>query len=191
MSVLLERFVKDYAEQKFQITEGFMTVSQAEWLQSFLQKTLKIRKILEIGFNGGFSSGVMLNTRDDISVLSVDLGVHDYILPAKTWIDKKFPNRHLLLVGDSTSVLPRIPDHIKEADLIFIDGGHTEDIPLKDIHHTLLHCRPDAYILIDDYAPYAPDVVKAVDATLKEHKMHAILSATDKQRGWILCKKVC
>ena len=191
MNKLLNEYVSDYQKQDFKITEGFMTYAQAEWLQSWIQKNLKIRKILEIGFNGGFSSGVMLNTRADISVVSVDLGCHEYVLPCKSWIDKKFPDRHLLVIGDSRSVLPRLAHHIQEADLIFIDGGHTGDIPARDIFNCLQHCRPDAFILIDDYAPYAPDVVKAVDECLKDHKLHGILSATDKQRGWILCKKVC
>jgi len=191
MSKGLEKFISDYTAQKFNITEGFLTGNQAAWFEAFLQKTPQIKSILEIGFNGGFSSGVLLNTRPDISVVSVDLGAHDYVLPAKTWIDKKFPNRHLLLIGDSTSVLPRIPQYIKEADCIFIDGGHTGTIPAQDIRNTLLHCRPDAWIVIDDYAPYAPDVVKAVNEMLKEHKVHGILQGEEKERGWIVVKKIC
>ena len=191
MRTELSSYCAQYAQQEFKITEGFMTGEQAEWSDAFLQKHPEIHKILEIGFNGGFSSGVFLNCREDITVTSVDLGAHDYILPTKAWIDKKFPNRHLLLVGDSTSVLPRIPQHIKEADCIFIDGGHLGDVPYKDIQNTLLHCRPDAYIIIDDYAQYAPDVVKAVNHFCKEHKLHAIQVAETKHRGWVIGKKVC
>ena len=191
MSTLLKKYCDKYLEQKFNITEGFMTSEQAEWFQSFLQKNLKIKKVLEIGFNGGFSSGVVLNTRADLTVVSIDLGAHDYVLPAKAWIDKEFPNRHLLLIGDSRSVLPRVQGFIEEADCIFIDGGHCEDVPERDIENVLRACRPDAWIVIDDYAPYAPDVVKAVNEKLKSHMLHGIQVADSKTRGWIVCKKVC
>ena len=191
MSKSLQDYFGEYGSNKFNITEGFMVGTQAAWFEAFLQKRPAVKKILEIGFNGGFSSGVFLNTRPDITVTSVDLGAHDYVLPCKTWIDKKFPNRHLLIIGDSTSVLPRIPALIQEADCIFIDGGHTGTIPAQDIHNTLLHCRPDAWIVIDDYAPYAPDVVKAVDTALKEHKLAGIQSAESERRGWIVVKKIC
>ena len=190
MSELLKKYVDLYLAQKFNITEGFMTLAQAEWFQSLLQKQTKVHKIVEIGFNGGFSAGVMLNTRSDIEVLSVDLGAHDYVLTCKTWIDKQFPNRHMLIIGDSRNVLPRLGRQLEEADLIFIDGGHLDDVPLSDIHNVLRFCRPDAWIVIDDYARYAPDVVKAVNECLKDHKLHGIQSADDKQRGWVLCKKI-
>ena len=190
MSELLKKFVELYQKQNFKITEGFMTVGQAEWFQSFLQKTPSVHKIVEIGFNGGFSSGVMLSTRSDLEIVSVDLGLHDYVLPCKTWIDSQFPGRHMLLIGDSRSVLPRIPHYLKEADVIFIDGGHCDDIPMTDIQNVLRHCRPDAWIIIDDYIGFAPVVVKAVNDCIKAHQLHGIQSGEAADRGWIVCKKI-
>jgi predicted O-methyltransferase YrrM len=175
-------------KEKFEVTEGFMTLPQAEWLEAWLQKHLEVKKVLEIGFNGGFSSGVFLNTRPDITVTSVDLGAHPYVLTTKAWIDHEFPRRHLLLIGDSRDVLPRIPDSIREADMIFIDGGHQGDVPERDIYNVLKHCSPKAWIVIDDYAQYAPDVVRTVNQNLKDHKLHGVQAIEGGQRGWIVCK---
>jgi predicted O-methyltransferase YrrM len=191
MSLLLESYTKKYLASGIKATEGFMSGPQAEWCVGFLQKHPEIKKIVEIGFNGGFSSGVFLTVRSDIEIVSVDIGLHDYVLPAKAWIDSQFKGRHTLIIGDSRDVLPKIPHYLKEADLIFIDGGHDKDIPDRDIHNTLLHCRPDAHILIDDYIGFAPVVVNAVNSYLKSHRLHGIQVAEGGDRGWILCKKVC
>lgn len=104
-------------------------------------------RILEIGFNCGHSAATMLCTRNDISILSLDLGLHGYVSKAKLLIDQIFPGRHELVLGDSTQTMANIDGNF---DMFFIDGGHEYSIALQDAKHCLALARPTDVILIDD-----------------------------------------
>lgn len=91
-----------------------------------------VRTIFEIGFNAGHSSTFFLEA--GMVVISLDVGVHDYIHFAKEFIDEQYPRKHRLIIGDSTVKLPEIIKTEKlTTDLIFIDGGHDFDIAMADL----------------------------------------------------------
>ena len=140
------------------VTEGGCSGIQPEWFKDWFERHPEVRSVLEIGFNAGAWCEVVLKAHPTLKITSVDLGSHDYVAVAKEYIDKTFPDRHELLLGDSREVIPKIT---KKFDVIFIDGGHFHGIPEADI----LNCKELAYphttLIIDDFGNYhGPEVLK-------------------------------
>ena len=136
--------------------EGYLSREQAEWFTQILETNPAVSRVIEIGFNAGDSSCVFLGARDDLAVVSFDLGQHRYVTRAKQYIDKTFPGRHTLILGDSRQTLPDyLASHPGAAfDLAFIDGGHEYDVASADIRNVLPAVRPGGLVVIDDLEPW-------------------------------------
>jgi predicted O-methyltransferase YrrM len=80
------------------------------------------------------------------------LGFHNYVLTAKQYIDYTYPNRHTLILGDSTETLPKYINHNpgKTFDLIFIDGGHDYRIANADLENCKKLANKDTIVILDD-----------------------------------------
>jgi FkbM family methyltransferase len=180
---LLEGLNKAISE--YHLIEGgsFQIRAQVARLREFVAKR-QPKSIMEIGFNGGHSALLFLSiTPPETKVVSFDLGEYAYVFAAKRYIDSVFPGRHTLVTGDSTTTIPNYEEQVahrlknKETapplkfDLIFIDGGHQDDIPLKDILNSQRLARDDKTIVaIDDicrnpsrHAHYTVEPTKAWD----------------------------
>jgi predicted O-methyltransferase YrrM len=107
--------------------------------------------VLEIGFNAGHSSNTFLQ-HPTTRVTSLDLGCRPYVSVAKTWIDDRYPGRHTLVLGDSTSTLPQLIETNPHTtfDLIFIDGGHDEATARSDLENCLRLAHDQTLLLMDD-----------------------------------------
>jgi predicted O-methyltransferase YrrM len=136
----------------FEIVEGGSQVEQCKFFIDYLIATPKIKTIVEIGFNTGLSSAYFLSARDNIKVISVDIGFHRYVNDCKKLIDKQFPNRHTLLIGDSKKIIPQITklEPGIKPDLIFIDGDHGEPTPLIDARNCLALANKETVLVMDD-----------------------------------------
>lgn len=187
----LNAFIADinYADQP----EGSSVPEQVHYYFELLHKNPSIKNIIEIGFNLGISAAAFLAARPDTHVVSIDIGAHNYVLPAKRNIDKHFPGRHSLVVGDSTAALPFLQTFFgaRPVDLFMIDGYHVEPVPRIDLSNALAWCGPETYIIVDDVcATYGEegvnqavrDNISAGTVSFIEHK-----SAAD--RGWVLLKR--
>lgn len=132
--------------------EGFLSREQGDWFKRLLRKNAAITRVIEIGFNAGHSSCMFLEAREDITVVSFDLGLHGYVARAKEYIDKTFPGRHTLVIGDSRKTLPayRVDHPTDVFDLAFVDGGHEYDVASSDLRHILPMIHPSALIVMDD-----------------------------------------
>jgi len=184
---LLEGLTKAISE--YYIVEGgsFQIRAQVDRLREFVAKR-QPKSIMEIGFNGGHSALLFLSiTPPETKVVSFDLGEYAYVFAAKRYIDSVFPGRHTLVTGDSTATIPnyeeQVAHRLKNAetapplkfDLIFIDGGHQDDIPLKDILNSQRLARDENTIVaIDDicrnqerHAHYTVEPTKAWDQMVK------------------------
>jgi len=132
------------------ITEGY---SQSCYNQVIILQVLcsdkNIKNILEIGFNAGHSANLFLNTNTKCNVLSFDIGEHDYVKIGKKYIDNKYPDRHILISGDSTKTIPKYEMNIKY-DLIFIDGGHSYDVAKSDLLNCKRFAHKDTIVIMDD-----------------------------------------
>lgn len=128
--------------------EGHLDESPAQ--KNVLQEILvNPKKIAEIGFNGGHSSSFFLSSHKDAVVYSFDIGTHDYVLPSKRKIDELFPNRHTLILGDSTTTIPLL-NIGSDFDVIFIDGGHDYPTPKHDILNCRRFANKNTTIIMDD-----------------------------------------
>lgn len=65
-----------------------------------------IKNVMEIGFNAGNSAEIFLQNNKDLHLTSFDLGEHPYVGSAKAYIDRTYPGRHTLIMGDSTLSIP-------------------------------------------------------------------------------------
>ena len=93
-----------------------------------LNKNLK--NVMEIGFNAGFSTLLMLLTNPNINITCFDLGDHKYTMLCYNKMKETFGNRINIIIGDSTKTLPNIND---KYELIHIDGGHSTEVANSDI----------------------------------------------------------
>jgi predicted O-methyltransferase YrrM len=136
--------------------EGYVSREQGDWFKCLLEGNPGIRRVVEVGFNAGHSSHAFLSARDDISVVSFDICAHSYVPLAKDYLDKMFPRRHSLVIGDSRETLPAYHrDHPADAfDLAFIDGGHGYDVVSADLRNVLQVIHPSALIVMDDLKPW-------------------------------------
>ena len=132
--------------------EGGSTIEQVQYFIHFIIARPEIKLILEIGFNTGSSAAYFLSSRDDIKVISVDIGVHRYVHDCKHIIDKHFPGRHTLIIGDSKVVIPSLNKEQNRMvpDLIFIDGDHAEPTPLIDVRNCLKMAGQNTILVMDD-----------------------------------------
>lgn len=103
-------------------------------------------------------SDVLLSIRDDIKVLSIDNNLNEtvsnYIKPK---LDNKYPNRHLLLYGNSNSCLKSYKEFNRsfKVDLIFIDGS----IYVNDVCEDIMNCKEfsdeNTLLIVNSLKPYS------------------------------------
>jgi predicted O-methyltransferase YrrM len=142
-----------YLNGAYNMGEGHsgQIVKQTETLKE-LASNLSIKNVLEIGFNSGHSADTFLSSNPNIKLVSFDIGMGKNVILGKSYVDRKYPFRHCLIIGDSTKTIPEFlknnPDY--KFDLIFIDGGHTYDIATKDIMNCKELAHSDTVVIMDD-----------------------------------------
>lgn len=185
-----EQILTKHSSAGINQTEGGTGKDEMTFFLNFLRKHTHIKTILEIGFNAGLSATTFLHARPDITVISVDIGEHDYVLTAKRWIDKEFPNRHLLFIGDSMKVLPQLMKQFPcyKPDMIFVDGGHEEPCPRIDISNAIKMAKPDTFIIIDDVVPWMKDILTAINECMSQKTLEFIEQGSSDIWGWAVFK---
>lgn len=116
-------------------------------------------KIAEIGFNSGISSWYFLNKmikyNKECKMVSFDLGIHEYCFYAKYFIDKIFPDNHILINGNSlysVKNFTKISD--MKFDIIFIDGDHTFFGAYNDIINCKEISNKNTLVILDNVVPH-------------------------------------
>lgn len=174
-------------------SQGSVNAAQIEFLRKFLTEQSSIQTILEVGFNVGLSSATMMDVRSTIQITGFDILWWQSSAVGKVLIDAYYPNRHILIAGDTTFTLPaffkRNPTY--QPDFVFLDGGHKEPLPRLDLYAILKHVKPGTWILIDDYCEtYGREgVISAVNYFLQSNVLIDAQIYTDQDRGWILAKR--
>ena len=103
---------------------------------------------MEIGFNSGFSTLLMLLTNPNIHITCFDLGEHKYSMPCYEKIKETFGERINIIIGDSTKT---IQNYNGVFDLIHIDGGHSTEVASCDIINSYRLSKPGTILIMDDY----------------------------------------
>lgn len=114
--------------------------------------------ILEVGFNIGYGSAMLLNLCDAF-VLSIDITKRPETIDAYGHLYNKFKGRfdfgYRWLEGTNGKLKDR------RFDLCFLDGGHDEEDVTNDIQ--LCKELKIPYLLLDDiYSRFGPGVVPAI-----------------------------
>ena len=135
----------------------FMLHEKATYTDLYLPKAKNISNVvlntnikrgMEIGFNAGFSTLLMLFSNPNLYMTCFDLGEHSYTLPCFQQLKKTFGKRISILLGDSTKVLPSVDASF---DFIHIDGGHETEIVISDIRNCYRFCEKQTIVIMDDY----------------------------------------
>jgi hypothetical protein len=132
-----------------------------------LMDQLQCKRVLEIGFNWGYSASLLLEVTSDSRLHSIDIAMHDYTPPAGELIAGFYPERFTCNWKDSKTALE---DEIRAGnryDAISIDGGHDYATATSDIVLSLQLLDPGGLLIIDDTD--APSVAGAVLATIEDH----------------------
>lgn len=98
------------------------------WTQ--VKEKTGFKTMVEIGFNAGHSSSILLTLFNDIKIKSYDIGQFDITHSNGKIVKDRFGDRHDLVIKDSTKL--SVSD-INDYDLIFIDGGHDYPIVSSDV----------------------------------------------------------
>ena len=150
--------------------EGYSSEPQRKVFKEDCQAMSDLKKILEIGFNGGHSCEAFLESGNEVSVISFDLNSHSYTQAGVNFMFKKYPGRFQFIPGDSAITVNAYaaahPD--EKFDLIFIDGCHEHNAALRDIQNCQKLAHRKTVVWIDDYASYGvkPAVDQCVDQGL-------------------------
>jgi predicted O-methyltransferase YrrM len=142
-----------------ELLEGniFMIHNSLEYTDRFLNKVKNIsklvlsnhvKKVMEIGFNSGFSTLLMLLSNPNITLTCFDLGEHSYTLPCYEKLKETFGDRIQLIIGDSIKTLKNIDDRF---DIIHIDGGHSTEVAESDIIQSHRLSLPGSILIMNDY----------------------------------------
>jgi hypothetical protein len=107
-----------------------------------------IKNIMEIGFNSGFSTLLMLLTNPNICISCFDLGEHEYTIPCYEKLKETFGDRINITIGDSTKTLQNVNNNY---DLIHIDGGHSTEVADSDIINSYRLSKQGTILIMDDY----------------------------------------
>ncbi len=107
-----------------------------------------IKNVMEIGFNSGFSTLLMLLTNPNMQITCFDLGEHKYTMPCYEKLKETFGERISIIIGDSTQTLKNVNDIY---DLIHIDGGHSTEVANSDIINSYRLSKTGTILIMDDY----------------------------------------
>jgi len=142
-----------------EVLEGniFMEHHTTEYTDRFLNKSKNIsnlvlnrnvKDVMEIGFNSGFSTLLMLLSNPTLRITCFDLGEHKYTIPCYEKLKETFGERIQLILGDSTQTLTNVNEIF---DLIHIDGGHSTEVATSDIVNSYRLSREGTILIMDDY----------------------------------------
>jgi hypothetical protein len=89
-------------------------------------------------------------------VVAFDLAEHACAKAAKKLIDKRFPDRHTLIYGDSRVTVPEftVQNPGVRFDLVFIDGGHDYEVAKADLMNMRPLCTAETVVVMDDLTPW-------------------------------------
>jgi len=108
------------------------------------------KRVLEVGFNSGFSALLMLTANPNLELVCIDIGYHSYVQPCAKYLKEQFGDRFTLVLGDSREMLPLYLSNDNNFDGYHIDGDHREPGAETDLINVINLARPGSVICFDD-----------------------------------------
>jgi predicted O-methyltransferase YrrM len=131
-------------------SEGHTSTKQQNQMSELIAHYIpEAEYIMEIGFNGGHSAEGFLKINEKVKVVSFDIGEHSYVHTAKKYMDEHYPDRHSLVLGNSTETIPLYKDREK-FDVILIDGGHFYGVAKADLMNCKKLAHKKTLVFMDD-----------------------------------------
>jgi len=128
-----------------------------------------IKNVMEIGFNSGFSTLLMLISNPKLCISCFDLGEHKYTRPCYNKLKETFGDRINITFGDSTLTLQNVTGNY---DLIHIDGGHSTEVAKCDITNSYRLSKPGTILIMNDYD--FPNLHNLWDNSIKTYNLHPL-----------------
>jgi len=136
------------------LIEGGATHLEFEFL-SKIGETAGEGIVCQTGLNYG-TSALAFMCASTVRVFSFDLGEHNYVNKTHELLNRRFHGRHHLTLGDSVKTLQHavagegpLKAHEK-CNLVFVDGGHTQDVAKADLENFARLAAPGALVVVDD-----------------------------------------
>ena len=125
--------------------------------QNLYIASLGHKYLLEIGFNAGHSSLVMVLSNPDSVIYAFDICEHSYVKPCLEYLRSKFgKSRIVLYEGNSLDMVPNTFMENKPT-LFHIDGCHLYDVAVKDMENCYNLAENNDVIILDDTNIYYLD----------------------------------
>jgi len=167
--------------------EGHMQIQDniiSLWAQ--VKELTKFKNLIEIGFNVGHSSTIILSMFDDINITSFDINRDIRTQLGADKVKEKFGDRHQFRTYNTLDLRKDLNNkkvNLPKADLIFIDGGHTFDVALNDI--MIAKENDIKYVLVDD--SNMPDVANAIQSVsfLQKIKTFNYMYSSKKKTNYV------
>ena len=108
---------------------------------------------VEIGFNAGHSTLLILASNPTIRVSAIDICINPYTQACAKWMTAAFPGRFDFYQGDSQEAFPQNAEKFLDGDLFHVDGGHSYEVARSDIENVAKLENPDnvsRHLIIDD-----------------------------------------
>jgi predicted O-methyltransferase YrrM len=147
--------------------QGYLTHNEIDAIKKVCKSLPKNSIVVNIGAGGGTSSFAMLESRKDITVISVDIAASGQEIYTNEHLRlaemPEYLARYIRVWGDSKDVGRAWPDKWKIA-MVFIDGDHSYQGCMGDLEAWIDHISEGGYVLFHDYgSPNWPDVKIVVD----------------------------
>jgi hypothetical protein len=149
---------KKYIDNYLSVIKNFIeNIFTSVYIDEFLDKrknisnlvlNKNIKNVMQIGFNYGFSTLLMLMTNPNIHITCFDKGDHKYTIPCYKILKQTFGERINIIIGDSTKTLQNITDVY---DLIHIDVKHSTEVASCDIINSYKASRQGTILIMDNY----------------------------------------
>jgi len=148
------------------INEKSIPIKERSWKRQYLREAVQDCKYgLEIGFNAGHSSTIMLTANPKMKLSSLDICRYEYTIPCAKHLHEKFKDRFNFFKGSSKEILKNKKPTV-ELDFIHVDGGHGLSDFYFDIDWSEKNLKPGGKLLIDD--AYLPDYIKYLAYKIEE-----------------------
>lgn len=174
--------------------EGFITNAQMQQIKTLLLEHPEIKKVAEIGLNGGHSANVFFQNLPNLKKFtSFDIFDHGYVEASLNYFKRFYKDQFEFVKGSSIITVPLYTEkHPSEIyDLLYVDGNHTYEYAYLDVLNFKALAYSKTLLLVDDVVMNNPIHKALLDLQTQGHiKIDNIFHSYDGEsnaaRDWAL-----